>query len=80
VRRRRSRAPRTRPWSFHSDWTDWDYYQTPLNCLSGDFVSSEELYNDDEKTIRNLIEFGENYESWISNDDEDLIRGTKFLV
>jgi hypothetical protein len=74
VRRRRSRAPRTRPWSFHSDWTDWDYYQTPLNCLSGDFVSSEELYNDDEKTIRNLIEFGENYESWISNDDEDLIR------
>jgi hypothetical protein len=71
-RRRKTRLPRTRPWSFHSDWTDWDYYQTPLH---GDYVSSEDLYYEDDKTIRQLIEFGENYETWINNEDiDDLIR------
>ncbi|XP_054168016.1 uncharacterized protein LOC128965365 [Oppia nitens] len=73
-RRRNRRLPRTRPWSFHSDWTDWDYYQTPLH---GDYVSSEDIYYEDDKTIKQLIEFGENYETWITNDDfdeSDLIR------
>jgi len=35
-------------------------------------VSSEDLYYEDDKTIRQLIEFGENYETWITNDDIDL--------
>ncbi|CAG2114528.1 unnamed protein product, partial [Medioppia subpectinata] len=71
-RRNKTRQTRTRPWSFHSDWTDWDYYQTPLH---GDYVSSEDINYEDDKIIRNLIEFGENYETWITNEDiDDLIR------
>ncbi|RWS02109.1 hypothetical protein B4U79_11107, partial [Dinothrombium tinctorium] len=94
VRRRRSRVNRRRPWSFHSDWTDWDYYQPPF-CYSGEYkskreraqkqknirftcvqiIGSEDINSYDESVVRNLIEFGENYEFWIKNDDDVIIRG-----
>lgn len=67
VRRRRTRTARPRPWSYHADWTDWDYYQTP-------FVYNEQGSNEDnfdnENAVRKLTEFGENYESWINNEIE----------
>ncbi|KAH9500998.1 hypothetical protein DERF_011871 [Dermatophagoides farinae] len=67
VRRRRTRTSnRNRPWSYHADWTAWDYYQTPFFC---DHFSNEDLnYDDNENIIRKLTEFGENYESWINNE------------
>nr|XP_027196214.1 uncharacterized protein DDB_G0286591-like [Dermatophagoides pteronyssinus] len=65
VRRRRTRTSRNRPWSYHADWTAWDYYQTPFFC---DHFSNEDLNDDNENIIRKLTEFGENYESWINNE------------
>lgn len=39
-------------------------------------LGSEELTSyDDETAVRNLIEFGENYEYWIRNEDDAMIRG-----
>ncbi|OTF75200.1 hypothetical protein BLA29_000239 [Euroglyphus maynei] len=74
VRRRRTRTNnhRNRPWSYHADWTAWDYYQTPFFC---DHFSNEDLNYDNENIIKKLTEFGENYESWINNelDLNDLI-------
>ena len=74
VRRRRTRTNRPRPWSYHADWTDWDYYQTPFVCEN---ASNEDLLNyDNEHVIRKLTEFGENYETWINSElDTDELKG-----
>lgn len=76
VRRRRTRTSRNRPWSFHADWTAWDYYQTPFICNDEHF-SNEDLNYTNENIIRKLTEFGENYESWFANelDTDTDIRG-----
>lgn len=68
VRRRRTRTTRTatRPWSFHADWTDWDYYQTPF-ASNAELVNNEDTLNYDDH-LRHLTEFGENYEAWINAD------------
>ncbi|KAI2804252.1 hypothetical protein BLOT_003231 [Blomia tropicalis] len=74
IRRRRTRTARPRPWSYHADWTDWDYYQTPFAC-NGEHVSNEDMLNyDNENAIRKLTEFGENYETWINaeHDSDEL--------
>ncbi|KAF7488675.1 hypothetical protein SSS_05432, partial [Sarcoptes scabiei] len=69
VRRRRTRTSRNRPWSFHANWTDWDYYQTPLG--SGENFHNIDLDDDDnENKVRELTEFGENYESWIKTESD----------
>ncbi|XP_015789097.1 uncharacterized protein LOC107366033 isoform X1 [Tetranychus urticae] len=80
-KRHRRRRPRIgeRPWSFHSEWTQWDYYQPPFSGLSGEFRSSEDLNSfEDENLVRSLTEFGENYEKWFKTDD-GLLKGAEDL-
>lgn len=67
VRKRRIRA---RPWSYHCDWADWDYYQEPFHS---EFSVSEEALANDE-AVKKLTEFGENYEAWISREEEDITK------
>ncbi|XP_074593280.1 uncharacterized protein LOC141849018 [Brevipalpus obovatus] len=67
VRRRKQPRPGERPWSFHAEWTGWDYYN-PLG-LNG-YQSTVDLNSfDNENLLRDLTEFGENYETWFKPDE-----------
>lgn len=80
------RELRTRPWSFHQgDWTDWDYYTTPIMGVDPPLNSPEDppegfsyekpsIFVGEDPALRKLIEFGENYENWFNVSGDELLR------